>query len=718
MKSPNPLPKPEGATTADDGPDEVSLRTYWLMVLERKWYALSVFLATVLAVVTYTLVSTPIYQAVTTVEILKHGAQIMRIADIVESSVTSDADFNTQIGILESRTIVDNVVKQLSPEELNQLTAPYQKQDLSPASIILGGRFIAPQRTSLITSVVFRHPNPKIAARIANLIAREFISYSSKVRVDESMKAVVDLKDRAEQQRRHVEELANAMASYRQRGNLVSLVQSKDIVTEKLKMLNLQATESGTKLKVAEVRWNQVQEWIKAGKDISELSFIASQSNIAPLVQQITNQNVALADLRQTFKPKHPRMIEALNTLDEAQRQLQVSLGNAAASVKAEYETALQTDAAARQSLADQQKESLEMDKLAVAYDNMNREFRVNEQLLEAMMSRMRETSVTSSMDTQNARIIDAAEESTRPISPNIKANIGIGLIAGLVLAFGCAYLLSILADQVKTAFDVETLIGLPLIGVIPRTERMEQADKAQIMSNGADPMIVEAFLSLYSSLRLAPESRDARRILVTSTLPGEGKSFIATNLALAFAAQGQRTAIVDCDLRKPNIQQSFRLRASKGVISYCNRGVAFEEIVVKNVHPNLDVITSGGRTKNPIQLFNTPEFETLVEELSRRYDKVIFDTPPLGAVSDALNILHLMDGAIYTIRYNRVMRRTARRCARRLSSTDTPIFGAVMNDMDSRNSEEYYVQYHNKLVKEYYNPAMESAAVTSRVDA
>ena len=517
--------------------------------------------------------------------------------------------------------------------------------------------------------MIFRHPNPQIAARVANLIAREFINYSSKVRVDESMKAVVDLKDRAEQQRHHVEELANAMASYRQRGNLVSLVQSKDIVTEKLKMLNLQATESDTKLKVAEVRWNQVQEWIKAGKDISELSFIASQSNIASLVQQITNQNVALADLRQTFKPKHPRMIEALNTLDEAQRQLQVSLGSAAASVKAEYETALQTAAAARKSLADQQTESLEMDKLAVAYDNMNREFRVNEQLLEAMMSRMRETSVTTSIDTQNARIIDAAMESNTPISPNIKANIGIGLIAGLVLAFGCAYLLSIIADQVKTAFDVETLIGLPLIGVVPRTERMEPADRAQIVSNGADPMIVEAFLSLYSSLRLAPESRDARRILVTSTMPGEGKSFVATNLALAFAAQGQRTAIVDCDLRKPNIQQSFRLRASKGVISYCNRGVAFDEIVVKNVHPNLDVITSGGRTKNPIQLFNTPEFETLVEELSRRYDKVIFDTPPLGAVSDALNILHLMDGAIYTIRYNRVMRRTARRCPPRTCS-------------------------------------------------
>lgn len=704
---------PDPATEEDD--DSPTLRTYWLMIVERRWYALAVFAATVLAATTYTFITSPIYQAVATVEILKRGAQILRAVDIVESSVTSDADFNTQIGILESRSVVDNLVKQLSAEELEALTAPFRKRNLSPAAIIISGRMIAPQRTSLITSVVFRHPDPKIAARVTNLIAREFIAYSSKVRVDESLKAIDDLKDRADQQRRHVEELANSMAAYRQRGNLVSLVQTKDIVTERLKVLNIQATEAGTKMKSAEIRWNQIQQWRRDGKDLSNLPFMGSQPAVSQIVQQITAQKLALANLRQTYKAKHPRMVEALNALDEAERQLQTALDSAAESVKAEYDAARDSDEAARKALSDQQAESLNMDKLAVSYDNMSREFHVNEQLLEAMMSRMREAAVTSSIDTQNARIIDAAETPSMPISPNIKANLAIGVVAGLLLGLGTAYLLSMLADQIKSAFDVESIVGLPLIAGIPRTERMDQPDKAQIVSNGADPKVVEAFFSLYSNLRLAPESRDARRIMVTSTLPGEGKSFVATNLALAFAAQGLRTVIVDCDLRKPNIHTSFRLRSPKGVITVCTRGVTLDEVLIRNVQPNLDVITSGGRTKNPIQLFGTSEFEQLVEDLSRRYDKIIFDTPPLGAVSDALNLLHLMDGVVYTIRYNHVMRRAARRCVLRLASTNTPVFGAVLNDMEARVSREYYVEYHSDLVKEYYQPASEPTDASGR---
>ena len=331
----------------------------------------------------------------------------------------------------------------------------------------------------------------------------------------------------------------------------------------------------------------------------------------------------------------------------------------------------------------------------------------MNDQLLESMMTRMRETSVTSSIEMESARIVDRANEPVLPISPRIGLTLALGFFGGIFLGLGVAFVIATVDDRVKTTFDVESLIGLPLLGVIPRVARMEQPDKAQIVSNGADRVIVEAFLSLYSTLRVNHDSRDARLLLVTSTLPGEGKSFIATNLAQTFAAQGQRTVIVDCDLRKPNVQQSFRLQTSKGVISYCLHGAKLDEIIVRNVHPNLDVITVGGRAKNPIQLLNSKEFETLVAELGRRYDRVIFDTPPLGAVSDALNILSLMDGAIYAIRYNYVKRAMAQGSARRLLSANIPVFGAVMNDMSAGAAGDYYSE-NSKLFKDYYNPPVD----------
>jgi len=253
------------------------------------------------------------------------------------------------------------------------------------------------------------------------------------------------------------------------------------------------------------------------------------------------------------------------------------------------------------------------------------------------------------------------------------------------------------------------------LIGVIPRVERMDQPDKAQIVSNGAAPVIAEAFLSLYSTLRVNEESKIAKLILVTSTLPGEGKSFVATNLGLAFASQGLRTVIVDCDLRKPNVQRSFRLRTTKGVTNFCFDGATIDEIVMKNVHPNLDVVASGRRPKNPIKLLNSREFEVFVAELAKRYDRVVFDTPPLGAVSDALNILPLMDGAIFTIQFNRVMRRAAQRAVRQLSSVNIPVFGAVLNNVKEGFNQGYYAQYDDKMVKQYFESKMERATAPAQ---
>ena len=523
--------------------------------------------------------------------------------------------------------------------------------------------------------------------------------------VEESLKAVDDLKDRADQQRKRVDEIANALLAFRQRGNLISLVQSKDIVTEKLKALNLMATQTNAHLKEAEVRWNQVQEWEKTGRPLSELPFIASQAKVSQLMIQVTTQKLAVTELRDRYKEKHPRLIEAVNSLAQTEHELQASLNMAAESIKAEYENARQNDEGARQALADQESKSLDIDKSAVEYDNLNRDFRVNEQLLESMMSRMRETSVTSSIETESARIIDRAFEPTNPVSPKVVFNLVLGVLAGILAGISFAFFIATVDDRIKSTFDVETLVGLPLVGVIPKVGRMEQPDKAQIVSNGGDPAIVEAFLSLYSNLRINDESRNARFILVTSTLPGEGKSFITTNLGLTFASQGQRTVIVDCDLRKPNVERSFRLQTTAGVISYCQHGAALDDIIVRNVHPYLDIIATGGRAKNPIQLFNSKEFETLVAELGKRYDRVLFDTPPLGAVSDALNILPLMDGAIYTIHFNQVKRKAAQQCTRRLLAVNVPVFGAVMNGMNTGITGAYYMENNSKLFKEYYDP-------------
>jgi capsular exopolysaccharide synthesis family protein len=708
-------PEPDNGYLEEEEND--FLRNGWLMILERKWYALAVFLVVVLGVAVYTFLSTPIFEASVTVQVLKHGPQVLRVADVVDGSITSDSDFNTQIKILESVTILQNVANRLTPEELKQLTDPYKSRGgeaPGAVGILFENRRILPQRFTLITTIRFFHPNPKIAARMANLIASEYIGYNSRLRIEESMKAVDDLKDRADQQRKRVDEIANALQAFRQKGNMVSLVQSKDIVTEKLKQLNTMATTANAHLKEAQVRWNLVQEWTRDGRDLTELSFIAVQPKVGQLITQLTTQKLTISQLRERYKDKHPRLIEAVNGLDQTEREMQAALLTASSSIKAEYEDASRTDAESRQALAAQETKSLELDKAAVEYENLDRDFRVNNQLLEAMVSRIRETAVNSSIETESARIIDRAFEPSRPVSPRIFINLIIGLIGGVVLGLGVAYLIALVDDRVKTPFDVERLVGLPLLAVIPRVQRLEQPDKAQIVANGADRSIVEAFLSLYSTLRINDESRNAKFILVTSTLPGEGKSFVTTNLALTFALQGQRTIIVDCDLRKPNIQRSFRLHTNQGLVNHCIQGVPLDAIIARQVQPNLDVLPVGDRAKNPIQLLNSIEFESMMAELGKRYDRVVLDTPPLGAVSDVLNLLPMVDGALYAIQFNRVKRGAARRCARRLFAANVPVFGAVLNNMDGGLTGDYYGERDTKMLKEYYEAKGPDAAAAA----
>jgi capsular exopolysaccharide synthesis family protein len=191
--------------------------------------------------------------------------------------------------------------------------------------------------------------------------------------------------------------------------------------------------------------------------------------------------------------------------------------------------------------------------------------------------------------------------------------------------------------------------------------------------------------------------------MLVTSTIPGEGKSFTVTNLALTFAAHGEKVVLIDCDLRKPSIHKGLRLENTKGVIDVSTGEATLDEVILRDVQRNLDVIPAGGRAKNPTHLLNNKNFETMIADLRKRYDRVLIDTPPLAAVSDALIILPLVDGSIFAIFFNKVRRKAAQFAAKRLQESNVPNFGAVLNGLNLAVSGYYYAQYYDKSYKDYY---------------
>lgn len=712
---------PETSVMAgDENAIQRNLRDYVVILRERIWYILAVFLIVFLAALFYTLKQTKLYTAAASIEILPREAVVMQVQEVRDSGLRGPEDLATQVKIMESGAIVQRVAARLTPEESKSLMAPYLKggsdDPIGPGEILSLNRKVVPVRQTRLLQMVYTHPDPEVAAKMANYFVEEFMQYNTRWRVDESLKAVEELKIRADQQARKVQELGNNLQAYRERNNMVSLDQRKDIVTEKLKMVNMAATQAESRLREAEQRLKQIEECRAAQGNLADLSFIGSQPSVQTLLQRVAAQKISVAELGQRYLPKYPSMQEALKSLAQAEDELGKAVESAAVTIRNEHESARRAAEQAKTDLKNQEMEELKLGRFSVDYGTLQNELTVNEQLLATIVSRMRETSMSASIESQNARIVDRASRPQKHSSPNLTMNLAIGAFAGLALGMAIALVVAFLDDKLKNTFQIETVVGLPLIGIVPGLPKMKPSDRAQIVLGNANPQVSEAFRSLHSSLRLKSEiSRDraiglgekywhdhSKVILVTSTTPGEGKSFVTSNLALTYAQSGERTIIVDCDLRRPNVHRSFEIANDKGVSDYCSENLPLEKVVVKNVRPNVDVLTAGTKPAIPTLVLGHRNFDKLIRELRQRYDRVFIDTPPLAPVSDALIIMPHVDGSIFTLRFNHVRAVAAKVCARRLLETRVPCFGAVFNGLDSPVGDYYYAEHYDRASKDY----------------
>ncbi|MEJ1973813.1 MAG: polysaccharide biosynthesis tyrosine autokinase [Lacunisphaera sp.] len=688
-----------------------SLNDYLAVLRERVWYIVIALVLTLAAVSIYTFTVTPIYESEATVEIFRRNPNVMNVQQVMDSEVRSAEDLNTQVNILKSTAIIQRVFGRLKSDDLKRFLAPYEKhrseddKPLDPLEILEKNRDIVPQRLSLIVSIKYQHADRDLAAKIANLFADEYIAYTAKARVDESLKAVEELEGRANEQRQKVDDMAKGLQAYREKNSLVSLDQRKDISTETLKALNVAVTQSGVDLQTAETRWKQVMSARQAGTDLLTLSFIGADPVVSRLQQQLTDAKLAVTKLSERYRDKHPQMVAAANSLKETQQQLQQAIKTATSQVEASYQAALQNHTHARAALASQEASSLSLDRFGVEYTNMERDFTINEKLLENILSRMRETTMGGTVETQNARLVDRGVPGRKPVSPRVLINLALGIIGGLGLGVALAFFVSYADDRVKSAYDIEVAIGLPLLSIIPRFKAATPGteESATAFEAPKEPEIAEAFSTLYSSLRLKDEGRTAKCIVITSTVPGEGKSFIARNLALCFASHGEKVLLMDCDLRRPTAHRGFKVDNLAGVIDVCTKGVPLDEVLVKDVRPNLDLLPSGGRSENPAQNLTSRNFEAMLVELRKRYDRIFIDTPPVSLVSDAFVVLPLCDGSIYSIFFNKVRRKAAQFCVQRLLEISVPHFGAVLNGLDQRLGGYYYGHYYDKAYKGYY---------------
>ena len=685
---------------------ERSVKDYLLMFRERIWYLVVTFFIIFIGSILYSVNKTKVYTAVATVQLLRDDPSPMQMAEgYTQNQILNPEDFNTQINILQSLKIIKRVEQRLKADELEQFMAPYSNNKLSgvattAAEVLSKNRKVLPQRLSLIIGISYTHSDPVMAAKIANLFAEEFRDHNLKLNIEGSIKAVELLRVRADQQRERVEELELQLAEYREQKNAVSLDSTENIANDQLVQLNMIKLDVKNNYDQLTVKWNQIEQYRKEGKKLWELRFIADQERVMSLLMQISQAKIQIASLSKQYREKHPVMIKQMQALKESEAELQVAVENSVNKIYSAYIEAKNNLELADQRLAEKESELIQLSKTRVEYNSLLREIQVQQGFLQALTARMAEENAQVNFKDTNVRIIDEALPPVRHSSPNTLINVIAGAFGGLVCGVGLIFLVSFFDDKIRSIFDIEEKLRLSVLGVLTKVKKLDEHAKAQAVATNVDRQITEAFRSIYSTFKLNIKNKDAKVILTTSTTPGEGKSFVSSNLALTFANHGERTLLLDGDLRLPNVARSLQLENNYGILDHLENDIDIDKTIIKEVYPNLDVMPSGGKSKNPTHALSSTKFKNMLTKLRDRYDRIIIDSPPLAAVSDALSLLPAVDGVLYVIRFNTVSLKAVTNNTRPLLESDTPIFGAILNDVPNPRLSYYS---HSKSYHNYY---------------
>jgi len=331
------------------------------------------------------------------------------------------------------------------------------------------------------------------------------------------------------------------------------------------------------------------------------------------------------------------------------------------------------------------------------------------------ILGRLNETTTTKFLENIPLRPLDKATVPGAPCAPNIQKITRSAIGVGVIVFIGVALALSFIDDRVKSSWDVESFIGVNLLGIIPNLNTIKEDERYSLVLDGSQAPGVEAFLSVYSSAKIHSKLDFPKSVLITSTIPGEGKTLVSCNFAGSFARHGKRTLLIDCDLRRPMLHRHFKQQNNAGLIPWFEAGANIEGDLTRDVNlgiikvgDNLSLLTSGGRSKSPTELLENPLFGQLLERLKKYYDLVVVDSPPMGAVTDSLLIAERIDEIVYVCRFNRAYRKHIKLYIKALHRGKNEILGIVLNGLSPRRIE-YYSNY--RYYRSYKNTTAPKAS-------
>jgi polysaccharide biosynthesis transport protein len=713
---------PAPATIAwEQMPREPHLLDYLIILRKHQWLVLT-FLLTVVTVVTIaSFKMRPVYEAAARVEVDKESQNTLPFQGVnYEEYEDMENYISTQIEILQSETLALQTIKTLNLDRhpdfegpSGPLALPHSGADAKRPDILgafLGRLHVKRIPNSRLVEVQFESEDPQLAALVANTHVQNYIEQNFRSKYDATTQASKFLSGELEELRIKVETSENARIAYERQNQIWQIDEKQNITTQTMGDLNRAVTDAQTTLTTKEAVYRMA-----TSGNVELLPEVRNSPVIQDLLKRQSALNDSYADALNQYGPNFPKVQRLAEQKKETEEEMARALKTMVSSIEEDYKTARQHLELLQEALDRQKVEANDLAEKLVQFHILEHDAESYKLLYDGLLQKLKEAGITAGLRSSNIRVVDPALVPTSPSRPQKARNILLSFLVGLVGGIGLAIFREYLDNTVKSPDDVEALMGLASLAVVPslpgsigHQRRLLHLAKKTAPQSVSGPrvelisyttpksQISEAFRALRTSLLLSQAEHPPQVILVTSALPREGKTTAAVNLAVTLAQLGDRTLLIDADLRKPGVRRALNLTIGKevGLSSYLAGVSSLDEVVVP--HPtinNLAAMMTGPVPPNPADLLSSHLIREAIAELRLRFKFIVIDSPPVMAATDAVILSVVTDGVLLVVRSGETPKEAFTRTCDLLKAVKSRLLGVVLNGVDS-SAPDYYYSY------------------------
>jgi succinoglycan biosynthesis transport protein ExoP len=706
-----------------------------LRFLRRRWiYIVAMTLVVGLLGSLIVLQATPLYTAVSSVAVDNQKGQVVNVQDVMSEVSPDDAVMATQAAIVRSPKLFGQLIDQMKLDqdpEFNPGAAPplpfsiFNPTSWFPASppakstprqvaekraalisAVSKAFSIQPEDKSFIITISATSRDPMKATAMASALAELYIRDGIETKFDATRRASTYLQDRVQELRGEAVQSDRAAEAYRAQSGLTGATDTSTIDTQQLSEINSQLILARSERAAKEAQLNQIRALTANGDaDIESSGLVLGSNLIMKLREQESEVMRNLAQLQATYGANHPRIINANAELRDLRSKIRDEIRKLAASTASDVAVARARENALAGSLGGLEGKVNHGGAAEVRLRDLQRESDASKGVYEVFLNRLKETQQNVDVQTADARIVAYAVIPLLPSSPKVGATIATSLVVGILLGTLLAVFLEKIDNTVRGSEMLErmgggaTLAHLPV--VMGNFERPEE-----VVVERPQSMIAESLRTLRSGLALSDVDNPPKVIMVSSSVPAEGKTFVSVGLARVSAQSGDRTLLIDADMRHPRIHSALGIENGDGLIKVLSGECALANALQKDPLTNLDVLTAGRGVVNPPDLLRSENMHRLIVALRQSYDMIIFDTPPFVPMTDSQIIASMVDKMILVVRWGSTPVPVVENVIKQMRRVDAPLVGSVLSRVHFSQQAGYGYGdygYHYSRYAAYY---------------